>query len=84
MDAAAWASLLNVVGLAALVFIGLRRWHGWAIFTATNLCWIAYSVVYDQSLLDQVLNVAYVAVSAYFAYAWRKSPPGTTNKLGDH
>lgn len=73
MDATVWWTLLSLASIVALVLIGLRRWHGWALFTVVNVLWIVYSAIYDESWIMWVVNVLFVAVSAYFTYDWRRT-----------
>jgi hypothetical protein len=69
----AWSILSGAAVVVALIMIGLRNWGGWLVFAFTNVAWMVYSAVQNESVVVHIFNLLMIAITVYFAYRWGKT-----------
>jgi hypothetical protein len=69
----AWSILSGAGVVLALIMIGLRNWGGWLVFAFTNVAWMVYSAVRNESIVVHIFNLLMIAITVYFAYRWGKT-----------
>jgi hypothetical protein len=69
----AWSILSGAAVVVALIMIGFRNWGGWLVFAFTNVAWMVYSAVQNESVVVHIFNLLMIAITVYFAYRWGKT-----------
>jgi hypothetical protein len=69
----AWSIFGGAAVVVALIMIGFRNWGGWLVFAFTNVAWLVYSAIQNESIVVHIFNLLMIAITVYFAYRWGKT-----------